>query len=97
MLYCQLERAKVDEREYKPIPVLGLTSNQITGFCHSTMNEGEMGNFFSQNRKITQVKLKQLQALFNEARQNNFFVYLANAKEEFRFRPKLIEAFNNSR
>lgn len=82
VLYHNLESATVDERSYRTVPVLGLTSDRIVGYAHSAMHNTEIQRFWDTNSGFGAVYRRRLLSVFNEANQNDFRVYLSETRRD---------------
>lgn len=75
ILYCNLENIKVNNQRYSHLPVLKLTSENITGNISSEDNDKEINTFLENN----QFKNKQKELvinLFQEGNDNNFLILI---------------------
>ncbi len=79
ILYTNLKRVKVNGIEYKPIPVIKLTSTKLKGSILSSENREKINNFIlNQNFSKTQKSI--IENLFLEANKNNFIVDIEKSK-----------------
>lgn len=75
MLYTNLERVTIEGKAFASLPVLRLTSENISGEILSNSSTGEVGQFFRGNNfNMRQIAL--IQSLFAEAVENNFVASL---------------------
>jgi hypothetical protein len=78
ILYCNLEKIMIDEKEYKAIPVLKLTSARLIGEINSSANQSIIDNFLKDN-KFNSKQKKFVVELFSEASANNFKIILQSS------------------
>ena len=62
---------------YKPI--VGLTSEKIKEFCHSSMSNEKIITILSNYNNLNSKQIKTILSYFEEARQNNFFIFLMDS------------------
>jgi len=79
ILYTNLKEVKVNDIEYKPIPVIKLTSTKLNASILSSDKTDKFNNFilnqnFSKNQKIL------IEKLLIEAKENNFLINIEKAK-----------------
>ncbi len=79
VLFANLSNVTVEGTEYNPIPVVGLTSDRLRGYCHSQMDESEIGRFFRRN-KFNGRQRQAAEQYFQEARVNRFVVVIGSSK-----------------
>ncbi len=79
VLFANLSKVTVEETEYNPIPVVGLTSDRLRGYCHSQMDESEIEGFFQRN-KFNGRQRQVAEQYFQEARVNRFVVVIGSSK-----------------
>ncbi len=77
ILYCNLENIEINNKEYSHLPVLKLTSVNITGNISSTDNAEEINTFFENN----QFNKKQKELVINVFKEgiDNIFLILIQA------------------
>ena len=78
ILYCNLSKIMIDEKEYKSIPVLNLTSTKLKGEINSLENQNAIDKFLSDN-KFNSKQKQFVEELFSEAKANNFKVILQSS------------------
>ena len=71
ILYVNLEDVEAEGKKYKTVPVLKLTSENITGSISSTSTSEEITIFLSKNPFTTR-DLEIIKELFQEAQKNSF-------------------------
>lgn len=79
VLFANLDKVFVSGRRYKSLPVIGLTSDVIEGFCHSKMPRTEVHRFLEANTFHPRER-EILLSLFREANANRFYACIASAK-----------------
>jgi hypothetical protein len=79
ILYCNLGKIIIDGKEYKPIPVLNLTSVRIKGQINSHNTQNAVDKFLSFNNFNLKQK-KFIEELFFEANTNNFKVIIQSSE-----------------
>jgi len=79
ILYTNLKEVKVNGIEYKPIPVLKLTSNKLQGSMWSTDNIDIINNFIV-NQNFSKNKKTFIEKLLIEAKGNNFLINIEKVK-----------------
>jgi hypothetical protein len=75
ILYCNLENIKVNNKEYFHLPVLKLTSENITGNISSADNEEEINTFF-ENNQFNKKQKELVINVFKEGIDNNFLILI---------------------
>ena len=81
VLFTNLTHVTADGNEYAPFPIVGLTSDVLQGYCHSTMDESEIEKFLTIN-EFKGHKRALVHHVFQESRVNHFFTYVASSKIE---------------
>ena len=59
--------------------VVGLTSSNFKGYCHSQMKNDEIENIFNRNQ-LTERQSISVKSYINEARQNDFLLFIMDSK-----------------
>ena len=75
ILYCNLESIKVNDKEYSHLPVLKLTSENITGNISSAYNKEKINTFILNNQFNKQQK-ELIMNVFKEGIDNNFLILI---------------------
>lgn len=71
ILYTNLKEVFINNKEYKPIPVLKLTSTKLTSSISSNNNPDKIAEFITQHDfSISQKEI--IEKLFDEAKKNDF-------------------------
>ncbi|KPK90058.1 hypothetical protein AMJ80_08935 [bacterium SM23_31] len=68
-----------DARPLNYKPIVGLTSEKIKEFCHSSMSNEEIITILSNYNNLNSKQIKTILSYFEEARQNNFFIFLMDS------------------
>ena len=79
ILYTNLKEVKINGIEYKPIPVIKLTSTKLEGSVLSSDNDDKIKKIIS-NQNFSQQQKVIIENLFVEAKENNFLVNIEKAK-----------------
>jgi hypothetical protein len=79
ILYTNLKEVKVNGIEYKPIPVIKLTSTKLEGSILSSDNAGKINSFISKQNFSKRQKAV-IENLFIEAKENNFLINIEKAE-----------------
>ncbi len=79
VLFTNLSKVTIEGTKYDPIPVVGLTSDRLRGYCHSQMEESEVERFFRRN-KFNARQRKAVEQYFREGRVNKFVVVVGSSK-----------------
>lgn len=79
ILFSNLTRTRIGEKEYKPLAAVGLTSPLLRGGIHNKMNGAEIANFFAENSLNAKQRLW-IQKLFNEANTNRFVLAVGSTE-----------------
>lgn len=77
ILFCNLTNVRVDDKQYAPRPVIGLTSDRLSDFCHSGMNGGQIARFFEKN-KLKPGAQSIIRDIFGEAQTNRFDIVVGS-------------------
>jgi len=64
--------------EYKP--VVGLTSEKVKEFCHSNMSDNKIKQILMNHNSLNLKQINVILSYFQEARQNNFSMFLMNSR-----------------
>jgi hypothetical protein len=92
MLYRNIEEAVVEDRLYNTRPVLGLTSDSVTGYAHSLMQDSDLSDFIEQNN-LPDFLVTKLLNLFEEANENGLIAYLVNSDTEVILKSQMLSEF----
>jgi len=79
ILYTNLKEVEVDCVEYKPIPIIKLTSTKLKGSVLASDNADEINNFIS-NQNFSKQQKEVIENLFIEAKENNFLINIEKAE-----------------
>jgi len=79
ILYNNLKNVKIDNTEYKSIPVLKLTSTKLSGSIHSKTTKDKIKSYIKKN-KLNNKQIEMIENLFLEAKINNFVVIIEKAE-----------------
>lgn len=79
ILYSNLENIKVNDEKYSHLPVLKLTSENITENVSSSDNCERIKNFFKKN-VFSQKQKNLVKSLFKEGKENNFLILIEAVK-----------------
>lgn len=79
VLFTNLSKVIVEGKEYRPYPVVGLTSDRLRGYCHSQMEESEVEKFYRRNRFNARQR-NSVRQYFQEGRINKFVVIVGSSK-----------------
>ena len=79
MLRVNLKEVKVDDIEYKPIPVIKLTSTKLEGNILSTDNSEKIQEFISK-QNFSKRQKDVIKNIFDEAKENNFLINIEKAE-----------------
>jgi len=79
ILYTNLKEVKVDGIEYKPIPVIKLTSTKLEGSILSSDNPDKIDDFIS-NQDFSTKQKTVIKNLFAEAKENYFLINIEKAE-----------------
>jgi len=79
ILYTNLKEVKVNGIEYKPIPVIKLTSTKFKGSMLSSDNADKINNFIS-NQNFSKNQQSLIEKLLIEAKENNFLINIEKAE-----------------
>lgn len=80
-LFSNIDNIQCGEKPFPYKAVVGLTSQRIKGHLHSEMSATEVEKFFQQNDIRQQTRKHVLLAAIEEARHNNFGLFLINSAE----------------
>lgn len=78
VLFTNLSKVTVGGKQYSPFPVVGLTSDKLQGYCHSEMDDAELGKFLTDNEFKPRPRAL-VGKIFQESRANHFFAYIASS------------------
>ena len=73
VLYANLAEVSINGIQFKPKPVLRLTSSKLHGNI-SSADEDELITGFSERNMLSARSREQIKSLFREARENNFSI-----------------------
>ncbi|MDI6804233.1 MAG: hypothetical protein QME58_10370 [Bacteroidota bacterium] len=79
MLYTNFSEVMVSDKAITSHPILGLTSRNIRGYCHTLSTVNEQNIFFSANG-FSEKAIKDFYNLLDESRKNNFFIFLMDSR-----------------
>lgn len=79
ILYTNLKEVKVDGIEYKPIPVIKLTSTKLEGSIISSDNADKINNFISK-QNFSKKQKSVIENIFIEAKVNNLLIKIEKAE-----------------
>lgn len=79
ILYTNLKEVKIDGVEYKPIPVIKLTSSKLDGSILSSDNADKINKFIS-NQKFSKKQKSVIENLFIEAKENDLLINIEKAE-----------------
>ena len=79
ILYTNLKEVKVNGIEYKPIPVIKLTSIKLQGSVLSSDNTDKINSFISK-QKFSKMQKSVIENLFIEAKENNLLINIEKAE-----------------
>ncbi len=79
ILYCNLSEVTLNEKKVKSDAILNLTSSTIKGAIHSSSKKSDILKFFDINNFSTQ-QISVVEAIFSEAKQNNFTIQIQYSK-----------------
>ena len=79
ILYTNLKEVKIDGVEYKPIPVIKLTSSKLDGSVLSSDNADKINKFIS-NQKFSKKQKSVIENLFIEAKENDLLINIEKAE-----------------
>jgi len=83
MLFTNLSKAKILNKEFVPVPVIGLTSEKFQGYCHSRMSEEDILKVLN-NNNFNSNQINKINSIFKEGITNNFVILLMESgNEEF--------------
>lgn len=77
ILFTNLSETYLDEKEYTPRPVIGITGNSFKGYCSNNPNIEDNVDI-----KLTKNDQSKIDNIFNEANQNGFDVYICEANND---------------
>lgn len=80
-LFTNISDLKCNNRKLTHKSVVGLTSSKFIGYCHSTMKDEEIDNVFSENG-FSRNQSSFIKSFINEARRNNFLLFLMDSKKD---------------
>lgn len=80
MLYTNLSKVSVEQRQLQKHAALGLTSEVLSGYCHNYSTPQEQANFFAANGFSIQA-VNEIEKIFHEANINNTLVYFMNSEQ----------------
>ena len=93
-LFTNISDLSYLSKKFSYKPVVGLTSPNFNGYCHSSMSDEEIDNVLSINnfsiRQSNTVK-----SFINEARKNNFLLFLMDSRKERYQEEILFQTLNN--
>ena len=72
----------------------GLTSSSFIGYCHSQMRDYEINNVLN-NNGFTTKQSNSVKSFINEARQNNFLLFLMDSNKE-EFQEEILRLYLNN-
>jgi len=75
ILYCNLQKVKINDRNYISTPILKLTSSNLEGRITSESNEQDIKYFFSKN-DLNKNQKNIIKKLFKECKENKFLVII---------------------
>lgn len=76
VLFTNLDKVKIDGNEYNYKPVLGVTGDELEGYCSNNKNiKNNIGD-------ITKRKKKDIKDIFNEGNKNGFDVYAVSSNNK---------------
>jgi len=78
ILFSNLAETKIGSKSFNHLSVLGLTSSTFMGCCHNYMTTKNISNCLEENDFSSKQK-KTIFSVFNEGKQNNFFVFLMDS------------------
>ena len=78
ILFTNLAETKIGDKSFNHSSVLGLTSSMFRGYCHNYMTTKDISNCLEENDFSSKQK-KNILAVFNEGKQNNFMVFLMDS------------------
>ncbi|MBU4077278.1 MAG: hypothetical protein KKI06_11350 [Euryarchaeota archaeon] len=79
MLYTNFSEVLVSGKPYSHHSTLGLTSENIQGYCHNLSTDPELNSFFS-NNAFSKKAIIAFMDLITEATKNNFLVFLMDSR-----------------
>lgn len=81
ILYTNLKKVKINNRLYKAIPMIKLTSTKLVSSISSSDELNEIQHFITKQNFSTRQE-NMIKVLFKEAKNNNFLVQLKNHKND---------------
>jgi len=78
ILFTNLAETRIGDKSFNHFSVLGLTSSMFRGYCHNYMTTKDISNCLEENDFSSKQK-KNILAVFNEGKQNNFMVFLMDS------------------
>ncbi len=79
ILYTNLKEVKIDGVEYKPVPVIKLTSTKLQGSVLSSDNTDKIRDFISK-QTFSKKQKDIVENLFIEAKKNNLLINIEKAE-----------------
>ncbi|HED07768.1 MAG TPA: hypothetical protein ENI57_06620 [Ignavibacteria bacterium] len=79
ILYTNLKEVFINNKKYKPIPVIKLTSTKLTSSISSNENSDKITKFITRN-DFSKNQKEIIEKLFDEAEKNNFLVIIEKAE-----------------
>lgn len=81
ILYTNLKKVKINNRLYKAIPMIKLTSTKLVSSISSSDELNKIQHFITK-QSFSARQENRIKALFKEAKNNNFLVQLKNHKND---------------
>jgi len=81
ILYSNLEQIRVNNNLFITIPVLKLSSSQLSGLIDSSQNSREDIIDFANSNNLSSEQIKIMKTLFVEANTNNFVVKIGGISQ----------------
>lgn len=94
MLYTNFSEVMVSGKSITSHPILGLTSRNIRGYCHTLSTAKEQNIFYSANG-FSKKAIKDFYNLLDEGRKNNFFIFLMDSRNPKLQNEILVEYLKN--
>ena len=93
-LFTNITDLKHENKILNHKSVVGLTSSNFSGYCHSSMSDEEIDVVLNKNGFSTR-QLNSYKSFINEARQNNFLLFLMDSNEDEYQEEILWQSLNN--
>ena len=77
-LFTNIEKLKLGKECLFPVPVIGLSSTRVKGYAHSKMPNNKIQEFIH-NNEFNESQKERLKQTLNEAKYNNFSVFIVNS------------------